>query len=60
MRPQSLYALVSRVMDALRRRIGRREGVRGYMTDQMLTRIEKVSLLDFAVKKSDVYNRVIH
>ncbi|XP_063886091.1 uncharacterized protein LOC135114231 isoform X2 [Scylla paramamosain] len=39
---QSLYALVSRAMGAVRRRIGRREGVRGYVTDQLLTRAEKV------------------
>ncbi|XP_045111567.1 uncharacterized protein LOC123504800 isoform X2 [Portunus trituberculatus] len=39
---QSLYALVSRVMGGLRRRIGRREGMRGYVTDQLLTRAEKI------------------
>lgn len=40
---QSLYALVSRVMGSLRTRLGRREGVRGYLTDQVLNKVEKVS-----------------
>lgn len=48
--PQSLYALVSRVMGSVRARLGRREGVRGYVTDYVLNRVEKVSavILDVA------------
>lgn len=41
---QSLYALVSRVMGSVRARLGRREGVRGYLTDYVLNRVEKVSV----------------
>lgn len=39
---QSLYALVSRVMGSVRARLGRREGLRGYVTDYVLNRVEKV------------------
>lgn len=33
------------MMGSLRARLGRREGVRGYLTDQMLNKVEKVSAM---------------
>lgn len=45
-------------MGGVRRRIGRREGVKGYVTDQLLTRAEKVSLQ--LIIRNNGHYRVIH
>ncbi|XP_042214949.1 uncharacterized protein LOC121861366 [Homarus americanus] len=39
---QSLYALVSRIMGDVRKRVGRRHGISGFFVTQLLTRLERV------------------
>nr|XP_045591909.1 uncharacterized protein LOC123753944 [Procambarus clarkii] len=39
---QTLHALVSRVMGEVERRVGRCQGASGFLTNQLLTRLEKV------------------